>query len=407
VADGAARTIASAAVLACLIGEVTGCGASPGAVRTEWRPVADSALVGATGGRPFVATVAASPTGSGWLAGGVVLGPGDDRQVAVWGSAGNGRVWTRAPKQPIAGRDGPNETIYFLAGGASGQVAFGYRRSPTENYPRPSAWVAPDTPGAPWQEVLEDRELFGGPNIVGFGGLTFGPHGYAVSGTWTGGTGGAVVSVWRSPDGRTWTHDTGDPAFQPRAGLVPFATGISDGPAGILLAATAEAPTPSDPTREGGELWYSGTGQTWSRLTGTLAGASSTFDAVQSAAGEWLVAGTSGRDGSARPAVWEVGTSGRMSPPELLPDTSGRTAHPSSIAVTGRKVFVAGRDGDRPVVWLADDVAGRTDHWREVAAPPPAAFPLDSVRVAATSDGLLLTLVGSDRSAVWYAAPPG
>ena len=407
---GAARRLHIVAVAALLIASLPGCsgGNRPaGPVRVDWRPVPDSALVSAAGEDPYVATIAANPTGPGWIAGGVIVGPGGDRQVALWSSAGHGQPWTRAPTQPVAGRDGPNETIYFLTGGRGEEVAFGYRRSPTENYPRPSVWTSPDVPGAPWQEVLENREFFGGPDIVGFGGLTFGPHGYSIAGTWTGDTGGAVVSVWRSPDGRNWTHDTTAPAFQPQAGRVPFATGIADGPAGILLTATAEVPTRSDPTREEGELWFSATGDEWSRLAPGTAGPGSTFDSVASVPGGWLVAGTLGGGGSARPVVWSVTPAGRTTGPDPLPVAEAGSARPSAIAVTGRKVYVAGGEEDRAVLWVADLTAhGGIGHWRAVTAPPAAGFPLDYVRVAATADDLLVTLVGSARSAVWYTAPP-
>ncbi len=386
-----------------------GCSASNHPTAVQWTPIPASGLVPAAASSPFTPAVAAAPLGKGWLLGGVVLGQNGSREVAIWSSSGFSRPWTRAAMNPVQGRDGPNETIFGITGDRAHLVAFGYRRSPTEGYPRPSTWLASPA-GGTWREILEDREFFGGPNIIGFGGLDVGPHGYSVAGTWTDARGHPVVAVWRSADGSTWTRDSTDPSLEGRPGEIPFASAVADSTRGLLLVGMVETPTPGDPLRRRGGIWFSRSGETWTRLTvggvGLPLEGSTSFDAVVATSAGWVIAGSEGVLGRSRPAVWLVDNHLRVTPALALPDPpGGGPMHPSSMAVSGAALIAVGPDGHRGVVWAARLRAGVPHGWKLLTSPPDAAFPLASLSVAASQSGLIVALVGSDRSQLWTARP--
>ena len=213
---------------------------------------------------------AEAPSGAGpWLLGGGVVTPDGVNHVTIWVAPGPGGPWRTASMHPFAGRDGPNELILGLAGG---DVALGSYRAPREGYPRPSTWTAaPGSAGGAWQEVLADRELFGGPSIVAIGddaggGLTSGPHGYHIAGTWIGPANRVVATVWSSATGSRWVRDDVDPAFTAGPDAQSYGDDIADGAAGLLMVGSTAEPTRADPTREVGSLWYSGDGSRWRRL---------------------------------------------------------------------------------------------------------------------------------------------
>jgi hypothetical protein len=401
---GLIRRSALAAALAAL---AAGCAPSPRQVSAYWEEVASSSLVSAPRSTAFTPAVAAAPQGQGWLIGGVVLDPAGERGVAIWTSSGQAGPWTRSSMQAIAGRDGPNETIFDIAGAGARLVAFGYRRSPTEGYPRPSTWVSDQVTGATWREILEDREFFGGPDIVGFGDMAVGPHGYTIAGTWTDPQGHPVMAVWRSGDGSAWSRDSTDPSFEGLPGEIPFASGVADGPGGILLVGTIETPTPADPLRRRGGIWFSGSGGRWTRVPVARAGPSTTFDAVAAVGTGWVIAGTQHVHGRSRPAVWPVDQNLHVGVPANLPQPPGNPVEPTVTAAAGAVVLVAGPQGHRGVIWESRLVAGVPHGWKLVASPPDAPFPLTSVALAAGGSGVMMSLVGSDVSRLWVAEPAG
>lgn len=112
----------------------------------------DETLVTQSGSQPFADAVEARDGGRSWLMAGVVITlqpprseglviSDQSRQVAIWQAMSPEGPWTRAQMSPVPGRDGPNETIMYLSRNGLTSVAFGSRASPTEGYPRPSAWT--------------------------------------------------------------------------------------------------------------------------------------------------------------------------------------------------------------------------------------------------------------------------
>ena len=415
------------------------CGGS-GRPVPDWHEVPYSALVGTPGDQPQVAAVAAggpatadSATGgpaTPWLLGGTVVDTAGNRRVHIWSAPSPAGPWQPADMVAVPGLDGPQETIEYLTArspAGAGPIAFGYRLSPDEGYPRPSAWVAGDAGGRSWSEIHEDREFFGGPDIVSFGGLSEGPHGCYVAGTWTDGRGRPVISTWRTTDGRDWTHDFTEPAFEGAAGEVPFASGVADGPAGVLVAGSVETPTRSDPGRQQGALWLAADGIHWRRLAvqtepgakGGAIGASesgpgTTFDAVAAVPGGWLVAGTLTVAGGgtaaprAVPAVWAVDAQGVLSRPQRLKVTAaagsdGTAVVPTAIDVAGGRVTVAARAGGRALLWSAPLAKRGLPAPHPVAAPDAEVPQLQTVRVATGPAATVVVMTGADASVVYQS----
>ncbi|HEX6394428.1 MAG TPA: hypothetical protein VFZ97_13400 [Acidimicrobiales bacterium] len=374
------------------------------------------------GSRPFVDAVQAGGSGLPWLIGGVVATPqqvhpeglvtSDElREVAIWESTSPSGPWKVAPMKPVPGRDGPNETILYFAGTGQSPVAFGSRASPTEGYPRPSAWTS--SPSG-WTEDLESRELFGGPNIVGFGGMGEGPHGYFIAGTWSDSRGHAQASVWTSPTGTGWIR-VNDPSFEGHRGETPIGEAIADTRQGVLLAATVEAPTRQDPSAQHIGLWYSPRGRQWARLGARQLGMShSTAGAIISVGGGWLVAGTTTAGGRSRPAVWLVDSSLRVAKATVLPGTLpiGGTLDPvttiTTAAAYGSRVVVAGVARGVPVIWTAHlGRRGVPTAWRREHAPSASPPSLQRVSVALGARATVVVLTGKTDSALWYAWSKG
>jgi hypothetical protein len=300
----------------------------------------------------------------------------------------------------VPGRDGPNETILYFAGAGSETVAFGSRASPTEGYPRPSAWTE-DSSG--WLEAVEAREVFGGPDIVGYGGMTQGPQGFFISGTWSDSHGHAEASVWGSPDGTDWER-IGDPSFEGLPGETPLGEGIADGQAGVLLAATAEAPTRSNPTMTHGALWYSATGHGWTRVSAPrMNGSETTARAVVSTGNGWLVAGTVEHRGQRLAAVWPVSSRLTVGSPQVLPGTGAGPLDVTAEDADRSQVIVAGVSDGRPVIWVAGlGRHGAPAGWRREEAPPGGPADLQRVAVSMSIDGTIVALVGKSASAIWH-----
>jgi hypothetical protein len=202
-------------------------------------------------------------------------------------------------------------------------------------------------PGLRWDEIVEPREMFGGPDIIGVGGVAAGPHGDFVAGTWTDARSHPVVAVWRSPDGRTWSRDSTDPSFVGRSGEVPFGTAVADGPHGVLVTGTAEVPTRSDPTGQRGALWYSPDGVRCRRiLSGAIAAPRehSTFAAVTATGSGWLIAGTEGTGPTTRATVWTLDSDLRRVRATPLPPSTGPVTV-TAMTPDRDRVLVAGLAG--------------------------------------------------------------
>ena len=359
---------------------------------------------------PIVEAVGASSDG-GWLLGGVVVsGPAttghffstsSEEKVAMWSASSPSGPWRPSTLIADPGRDGPNETIKYIAAADDRAFAFGWRNSPTEGYPRPSPWIQSPVPAGAWREVVKPREFFGGPNIIAFGGASVGPDGYFVSGTWTAPDGPTVASVWHSADGQNWVHDSTDPSFRGRPGEIPFGTGVSDSTLGAVLIGTSDIPTHQDPTARRGAMWTSSHGSAWHRAFTDLIDRSwprSTFDAVVATSDGWLIAGTTGPVGATRPAVWTVGPSMDHLRAALLPAQSSPVAV-TAMAADDSKVIVAGVSDGQPVLWAAPLRDGRVGAWRRL--DPPAGSGLDRVVVSVGRTGTIVSLVTNRASSVW------
>lgn len=393
--------------MAGVVGSVTACGGGGGGhpAASGWRPIGDSELVAAPA-IPIVETAASGP-GGGWLLGGVTVGSDGTRRVTIWVATGPSGTWRPASMVAVPGRDGPNETVFSIAGDSAHLVAFGYRRSPTEGYPRPSTWLS-SAPGD-WHEILEDREFLGGPNVIGFGGLTFGPHGFTLSGTWTDSRGRPTLAVWRSVDGSLWSRDSTEAAFDGDGAHIPLATGVADGATGILVTGTVEAPTRADPGHRQGGLWFSATGRSWTRVASNPgdrgSAGSSTFDAVADVPGGWLVAGTVTAAGRTTATVWFLDTTLQLGPPHLLPGPGSDGAQPVAVDTYAGRVFVVAARADRPFMWAGTTARGDPTGWTTFGIPVRhVGFPITTGAVTAGPAGLLLVVAGADRSAQWAAA---
>lgn len=379
----------------------------------QWSRLAPTALPGWHFEPPLEEAVVAGDGHAPWLIGGVIpaepASTGEFRTfphptVAIWAASSPTGPWKLASMRADPQRDGPNETIQFLASGRTPALAFGWRNSPTEGYPRPSAWIAADGTGRQWSEVIEDREFFGGPSVVGFAGASSGPHGDFVAGTWTGVSDAPVASVWSSRDGRNWSRDATDPALVGQPGQLPFATGIADGPRGVLLTGTLDIPTRRDPTRQQGVLWYSPDGTSWARRdSSALNGAAdSTLGAVAATADGWVVGGTETLARKTRPLAWFVPAGRSPAKPVLLADPSdaGQTTV-TGLAVDDSRAVMAAIVRGRARLWIAPLHQGVPGAWTELQAPPSALGSLQRVDVSISPAGAVVALVARSSTEIW------
>ena len=365
---------------------VTGCGRPAEPLLSTWSPVK---------GLGYVVSAQAPTVDTPWLLGGDTVGGDGVTHVAAWSAARATGPWQPVGLVPVPGRDGPNETILGFAApvGLGPIVMFGSRRSPTEGYPRPSTWTAVIGQPLLFYEVLADRELFGGPNVVSIGtksggGLTSGPHGFHIAGTWVGPADAAVASVWgASAAGQPWSRDTTDPAFVAGPGQQAYGADVADGSAGLLMVGYLAAPTTADPLAQYGALWYSADGRAWTRL-GLLPSAA--LSAVRVSKGGWTAGGSRG----SRPAVWRIGTDLAASL-TVLPGTGTVT----DLAVDGAAVWAAGVSADGSAeLWRGWVPTGR---WSAVPVPPAGGVAWDQARLAVGRDQLLLVMFNGTVSAVW------
>lgn len=339
-----------------------------------------------------------APTASTpWLLGGNTVSPSGVNMVAIWSASGPGGPWRRDGLLPVPGRDGPNETILGFAAGE----ALGSRHSPTEGYPRPSAWVRATT--GTWVEVLEPREMFGGPDIVAIGdesdgGITAGSHGFHVAGAWIGPGDRVVAAVWAAPEGATWTRDDTNQAFTAGATTQSYGYDIADGPDGLLMVGTVSVPTHAHPTAQVGAIWYSPDGIRWAH-TAQLGGAGQTVLASVRAVGDsWVAGGQRTTAGVSTPTVWYV-TASRAPSAHTLPGVDSAVV--DDLAVTSTEVVAAGHTDDgTAVLWAAPRHGDAIGGWRLLQAPPTGPR-WDSARVAATPSATVLVVFDGSRSEVW------
>jgi hypothetical protein len=282
-------------------------------------------------------------------------------------------------------------------------TAFGSRLSPTEGYPRPSTWFASSGRAAApsWQEVLADRELFGGPNVVAVGGMSSGPHGYFITGTWIGPDVHVVAAVWRSADGLHWTRDDTDPAFDAGPGTQSYGYDVADGASGLLLGGTTATPSRQDPTREVGTLWHSTDGDRWTRLPPVPGkGSRVTVRAVRPLGPGWVAAGGAG----AQPEIWLVDAHLRVKT-QALPAAGGATVY--DLAVTPESVLAAGiTPSGAAMVWAASRHYQQLGRWRLVNAPPAGAG-WSGASLAAAAGQLVVVIFDDHSSELWRARWPG
>ena len=360
---------------------------SPGPARQTWLEVKGLGHV----------VVAASAAGqAGWLLGGGVIGSDGVNHVAIWSAVAPAGPWRRDAMSPVAGRDGPNETIqgFGIRPGPGPLTAVGSRPSPTEGYPRPSTWLTPSS-GTAWQEVLAGRELFGGPNVVAIAGMGAGPHGYFVAGTWVTPDNHVVASVWRSATGARWSRDDTEPAFDAGPGTQSYALTVADGPQGVLLGGTTATPVAGDPTRQLPTLWHSPDGSRWTRLpTPRLPGlpGRGAVHAIRAFGPGWLAAG--------QLETWLIdshlhATSGALSGPE------GSTV--TDLAVTPGAVLAAGvTPAGTVLVWRAARHGEHLDAWQAVS-PPPTGPGWSGASLAAAGNQVVLVVFNDTTSRVWRA----
>jgi hypothetical protein len=390
------RARLAAIAIALLSGLLGACSASAGPRSAAWSEVK---------GLGHVVVVTAPGAGGPWLLGGGLAAGNGVIHVSIWSAPAPSGPWRQDALSSIPGRDGPNETILGFArpAGLGPMTAFGSRPSPTEGYPRPSTWFASSGGAAApsWQEVLADRELFGGPNVVAVGEMSSGPHGYFVTGTWIGPDVHVVAAVWRSPDGVHWTRDDTDPAFDAGPGTESYAYDVADGASGLLLGGTTATPTRQDPTKEVGTLWHSTDGTRWTRLP-PLPGTGSrlTVRAVRPLGAGWVAGGSAG----ARPEVWVVddrlGVRARA-----LPAAGGAAVY--GLAVTPGSVLAAGvTPAGAGLVWAASRHGDRLGDWRLVS-PPPAGGGWSGASLAVGAGQVVLVMFDDDGSEVWRAPWPG
>jgi hypothetical protein len=346
--------------------------------------------------------VAAPPDGPGpWLLGGSVRGPDGVNRVAIWSAAGPAGQWRRDAVAPVAGRDGPNETIQGFGSppGAGPLAAVGSRPSPTEGYPRPSTWVtASGRPGLPaWREVLASRELFGGPSVVAIAGMGAGPHGYFIAGTWLAPDNHVVAAVWHSAAGVEWTRDDTAPAFDAGPGTQSYAFDVADSPAGVLLGGTTAQPAPGAPARETATLWFSADGLRWARLPALPGAGRAVVHAVRDLGTGWVAAGQAG----GQPEVWLV-EAGLPVSGQALTGAPGATI--DDLAVTPGAVLAAGVTAAGEVMlWRATRHAGQVGGWRRVS-PPPAGPAWSGASLAAAGNQVVLVAFNDATSRVWRSA---
>ncbi len=354
-------------------------------------------------GAPDVEAVLAGDQAHAWLLAGATVGTDGSRRVAFWSAPAAGGAWQPAATSTVSG-DGPEDTISGLARMGPTSVAFGSRPSPIHGIPRPSPWVAGPAAG-PWQEVPVLRELFGGENVVGLGGLAGGPHGFTIAGTWVNPSNRAVATVWRSPDGRHWQRNDTDPALGGTRGEYTSAVAVADAASGLAVVGSALAPTPADPAAQRGALWQSTDGTTWARVGAgdpSLQGHATQVraDHVVAFDGGWVAVGARTTPTSAAVVIWWWGRGSQLvSTAVTVPGPVTATA----LAVAGDELLVGALAGGHPRLWAATVRGAGAPHLRAISTPPHAGTAARAALLLAADGGRALLVIGPR---VWWGALP-
>ena len=359
------------------------------------------------GDRVDVTTVWGGTGGQPWLAGGDAVDIAGNRQVQIWSSdVGPQGPW-RQSSFLATSIDGPHDVVSSISAAGPLTAAVGVRPSPLHGIPRASMWTGSARSPAVWQEAPVTREVFGGENVVGIGGMTVGPHGVFLAGSWSTAGERASAAVWTSPDGLVWTRNDRDPAFVGYPPELPQASDVADSPGGVVMVGRAPTPSPGDPTAEHGAIWWSADGTRWERVLvakGASRGTQISIDRVRYGDGRYVAAGTIESRGSAALDIWMScdGINWRDQPTHISL-SGGPTSSVTGLAVVGDAVVVGAVADQRPVLWEAR----RGGRWKKVGLPadsPPGA----DIDVTATPGAIAIAVRRTNDSGAWWApvTPP-
>lgn len=367
---------------------------------------------GRAGARADVTVVRAVGGGAGtgagpWVAGGDTVDQAGDRQVQIWLSAAGPQGPWLNPALVASSIDGPHDVVSSISSNGSLTAALGVRPSPLHGIPRASMWTETSRSPSVWEEARVGREVFGGENVVGIGGMAVGPHGVFLAGGWSRDGERSSAAVWTSPDGLAWSRDDNDAAFLGDPPELPQAADVADAPAGVVVVGRAPAPAPGNPTAEDGAIWWSADGHRWTRVLEAKGGARGTqisIDRVGFGRGRYVAAGTIETPGSVKLAVWTScdGSSWREQSTGVHL-SSGSVSSVTGLAVVGDAIVVGAVAGGRPVLWEARH-SGRWERLRLPADSPSGAV----IDVTATTTALAIAARQTDASGAWWTtvSPP-
>ena len=327
-------------VAAAVIAALAGC-APTVASQLHWIALPASSFPSGVHGRAVAASALGGDGSGGWLLGGAVFHDDGQHTAAIWHAPMPGGPWTPDVLRPVFGEDGGSDTIRALARFDGHSSALGSVGSPLEGYARPSTWSFAD---GSWTEVSTPPELFGGPDIVGVGGMAAGAQGFEVAGTWTGDT-GAEAAVWHSAAGTNWQRATDLAPNDPAAEVGTTAAAVAAGPAGVLVVGSRNVPTPSNPTGQQPAAWWSASANpaTWAAVS-MPERADAHLDTVVATRGGWVAGGAWRRQPTSPqlPVVLAFDAAGRAAAnlvPLPAPPHGGDV---TSLAACGRILLAAG-----------------------------------------------------------------
>jgi hypothetical protein len=360
--------------------------ASPGAQphATGWQRIHHKALVG-RGGVAYIHDVEA-PSGRTWLAAGFQVDSDGVRSPSVWES-GDGVRWGRVvlpPSPSTERRDG----AYLLARRGSTVVAIGERFT---DRVQNAAWFRSAGKWRALSDTADPLLSFAGRIVA----VAATPTGFAAVGSLHT-TSTSSARVFSSRDGRRWTLHSELPL------------------AGEQFQALDIAASSDRMVVVGATSWRNGDGGIWIWTNGawTRAPADSSqlggpgrdqVAAVAYKPGVGFVAGgMSTRNGAEVPAGWisSDGLTWKRLPVQALPFPSvGAAVH--DIAVTRNGFVAAGNTTSGALLWRSRMGL----EWTLTSAPKAPHEGGESVRVAATSQVIVVTATGEHRSDVFRRGP--
>lgn len=352
--------------------------------------------------RADVAALDAAGDGLRWLAGGATVDDHGVRTVQIWTSAtGPQGPWRRSSFRATS-IDGPQDVIYSIAESPSISVAQGTRPSPLHGIPRPSMWMSTTLDAASWSEAPALREEFGGENVVSVGGVSAGPHGVALSGSWINRADRSSAAIWTSTNGLDWQRNDSDPAFAGVPPELPQASDIADARPGLVLVGRAPAPTPDDPTAEHGAIWWSADGSSWARtLTAQVASrdAQVSIDRVRFGGGRYVAVGSISRQQRVELGEWVSDDGRRWSQLPTGVSLPGGTISITGLAVLDNDLLV-GVVSHRGAMLLVKHGAQR---WAQIPLPAQAPPVPERLEVAATPQAVAIVVRATGMSGLWWA----